>query len=180
MNTKTNTNTKCRVNTFLTCDAIHADPATGKHTILGIFSSLRCKRFPVFHPKMVWFLCLSELTEGQHHLKMSISDPTGELDTRVIIDRHFDSPNPLAKINLVNDIHRLKFLEAKNYSIVIEVDDEIVYVDSFPVKDVNTEAQLKLQELLEEHDDDEYYDEDEYYNEDYDDEDYDQEDDSVF
>jgi len=180
MNTKTNTNTKCRVNTFLTCDAVHVDPATGKHTILGIFSSLRGKDFPIVHPKMVWFLSLSELTKGEHHLKMSIADLTGELDTRVIIDRHFDAPDPLVKVNLVNDIHRLKFVEAKNYSIVVEVDGEIVFVDSFPVKDVNTEAQLKLQELLEEYDDDdEDYDED-YDDEDYDDEGYHEEDDSVF
>lgn len=169
MNTKTNINTKCRVNTFLTCDATHADPATGKHTILGIFSSLRVKNLPAVHPRMVWFLSLSELTKGEHHLKMSIADPTGELDTRVIIDRHFDAPDPLAKVNLVNDIHRLKFVEAKNYSIVVEVDDEIVFVDSFSVKDVGVDAELRLKELLEEYDDGNY-----------DDDDYHEEDDSVF
>jgi|SaaInlV_125m_DNA_1040241.scaffolds.fasta_scaffold26212_3 hypothetical protein len=173
MNTKTNINTKCRVNTFLTCDAVHVDPATGKHTILGIFSSLRGKDFPIVHPKMVWFLSLSELTKGEHHLKMSIADLTGELDTRVIIDRHFDTPDPLVKVNLVNDIHRLKFVEAKNYSIVVEVDDEIVFVDSFPVRDVGVDAELRLKELLEEYDE-------EYDDGNYDDDDYHEEDDSVF
>ena len=173
MNTKININTKCRVNTFLTCDAVHIDPATGKHSILGIFSSLRAKEFPVRHPKMVWFLSLSELTKGKHHLKMSISDPTGELETRVIIDRHFDAPDPLAKVNLVNDIRRLEFFEAKNYSIVIEVDDEIVFVDSFFVRDEFKEAESKLQELLEEYDDDDEdydeYDDDEGYGDPHDD-----------
>ncbi len=166
MNTKTNINTKCRVNTFLTCDAVHIDPATGKHSILGTFSSLRAKEFPVRHPKMVWFLTLSELTKGKHHLKMSISDPTGELEARVIIDRHFNVPDPITKVNLINDVHRLKFLEAKNYSIVIEVDDEIVFVDSFSVRDEFKEAESKLQQLLQDYDndcDDEEYDADEGY-----------------
>lgn len=175
MNTNTPISTKCRLNSFMTCDAVHADPATGKHTLLGIFSSLRAKEFPVVHPRMTWFLSLSELRKGKHHLKISIVDPTGELESKVIIDRDFHSPDPQHRVNLVNDIHRLKFLEAKTYSIVIEVDDEIVFVDSFPVKDALKEAESKLQELLE--------DEDEYDGEDYDEyeDEYDYpDDDSVF
>lgn len=167
MNAKTNINTKCRVNTFLTCDGVHVDSATGKHTLLGIFSTLRAKNFPVVHPRMVWFLSLSELTKGEHHLKMSIADPTGELDTKVVIDRHFHAPDPLARVNLVNDVHRLKFLEAKNYSIVIEVDDEIVFVDSFRIK---YHAEYKS---IQEYDAEEYdeYDDDEEYDYPYDDDD---------
>jgi len=172
MNINSPISTKCRLNSFMTCDAVHVDPATGKHTLLGIFSSLRAREFPVVHPRMTWFLSLSELNKGKHHLKISMVDPTGELESKVIIDRDFDSPDPQHRVNLVNDIHRLKFLEAKTYSIVIEVDDEIVFVDSFAIKDAVKEAESKLQELLEDYD--------EYDNEDYD-EDYDYgDDDSVF
>lgn len=169
MNTNTPISTKCRLNSFMTCDSVHVDPATGKHTLLGIFSSLRAKEFPVVHPRMTWFLSLSELNKGKHHLKISMVDPTGELESRVIIDRDFDAPDPQHRVNLVNDIHRLKFLEAKAYSIVIEVDDEIVFVDSFAIKDAFEDAESKLQQLLEDYDD-----------EDYDDEDYDEYDDDVF
>lgn len=165
MNTKTNINTKCRLNSFMTCDSVHIDPATGKHTLLGMFSSLRAKEFPVVHPRMTWFLSLSELNKGKHHLKISMVDPTGELESKVIIDRDFDAPDPQHRVNLVNDIHRLKFLEAKTYSIVIEVDDEIVFVDSFAIKDAFEDAESKLQQLLEDYDDEDYDgydDEDEY------------------
>ena len=173
MNTNSPISTKCRLNSFITCDAVHFDPATGKHTLLGIFSSLCAKTFPVVHPKMTWFLSLSELHKGKHHLKISLADPTGELETKVIIDRDFQSPNPHERINLINDIHRLKFLEAKTYSIVIEVDDEIVFVDSFRIKH---HAEYKPTQEF----NDEDYDYEDYDYEDYD-EDYDYgDDDSVF
>jgi len=174
MNINSPISTKCRLNSFMTCDAVHVDPATGKHSLLGVFSSLRAKSFPVVHPKMTWFLSLSELHKGKHHLKISMADPTGELETKVIIDRHFESPNPNETINLVNQIHRLKFLEAKTYSVIIEVDNEIVFVHSFRIK---YHAEY---ESTQEYSDEDYDDED-YDDEDYDDEDYDYGDnDSVF
>jgi hypothetical protein len=164
MNINSPISTKCRLNSFMTCDAIHVDPATGKHSLLGVFSSLRAKSFPVVHPKMTWFLSLSELHKGKHHLKISMADPTGELETKVIIDRHFESPNPNETINLINQIDRLKFLEAKTYSIVIEVDDEIVFVHSFLIKH-HAEYELTQEYDDEEYDDEEYdeYDDDEEY-----------------
>ena len=159
MNINSPISTKCRLNSFMTCDAVHVDPATGKHSLLGVFSSLRAKSFPVVHPKMTWFLSLSELHKGEHHLKIFLSDPTGELETKVVIDRHFQSPNPNETINLVNEIHRLKFLEAKTYSVVIEVDNEIVFVHSFRIKH---HAEYELTQEYDDEDYDEYDDGEEY------------------
>ncbi|MDF3058414.1 MAG: hypothetical protein K0R17_2629 [Rariglobus sp.] len=31
---------------WLTCDGVHVDPGTGKHTILGVFSNIRGRSFP--------------------------------------------------------------------------------------------------------------------------------------
>jgi len=125
--------TKCRVNSFLVCDQIYTDPATGKISLLGIFSKLRAKDFPVRHPQMVWYVSLSELSVGEHNLKISITDPMGEIEARQIIDRDFSCNSPNTRINLINEIKRLKFEEPRNYSIITEVDDEIVFVDTFPV-----------------------------------------------
>ena len=163
MNTDTPLSTKFRVNSFITCDGVHIDPATGKHSLLGIFSSLRAKNFPVVHPKMTWFLSLSELRKGTHHLTISMADPTGELEPKVIIDRDFEAPDPLHRVNLINDIHRLKILKAKNYSIVIEVDDEIIFVDTLPVIDQYRKLEKDLEQLIEEYEEDE---DDDYYNDD--------------
>jgi hypothetical protein len=88
--------TKPQVLAWITCDSVYVDPATGKHTLLGIFSNLRAKEFPVVHPRMIWFLSFSDLTKGKHQLKISIGIPMSEEEPRYIIDRNFESPGPPA------------------------------------------------------------------------------------
>ena len=128
--------TKPQVLAWITCDSVYVDPATGKHTLLGIFSSLRAKEFPVVHPRMVWFLSFSDLTIGKHQLKMPIGLPMAEEEPRTIIDREFESPGPQHRINLINDIQRLKFDAPGNFSILIEIDGQVVLASSFPIIEV--------------------------------------------
>lgn len=125
--------TKPQVLAWITCDSVYLDPATGKHTLLGIFSNLRAKEFPVVHPRMIWFLSFSDLTKGNHQLKISIGIPMSEENPRMIIQREFDSPGPQHRINLINDIQNLKFESAGNYSILIEIDEQVVLASTFPI-----------------------------------------------
>jgi hypothetical protein len=113
---------KPQVRAWLTCDAVHIDPASGKHTILGVFSNIRAREFPVVHPRMFWFLTLSDMPAGKHTIRIAIGvDPT---KMRTILEREFESAGPLQRINLINEINNLNFDEPGDYSIVIEVDDE--------------------------------------------------------
>jgi len=115
-------NSKPQVLAWLTCDGVHIDPGSGKHTILGVFSNIRAREFPVVHPRMVWFLTLSDVPTGKHVIRISIgNDPT---KMRPLIEREFESAGPLQRINLINEINNLNFDEPGDYSIVIEVDDE--------------------------------------------------------
>ena len=118
---------------WITCDSVSVDPATGKHTLLGIFSNLRAQEFPVVHPRMIWFLSFSDLTKGKHQLSISIGIPMSEENPRQIIQKEFESPGPHHRINLINDIQRLKFEEPGNYSILIEIDDQVVLASTFPL-----------------------------------------------
>ena len=102
--------TKPQVLAWITCDSVYVDPATGKNTLLGIFSNLRAKEFPVVHPRMIWFLSFSDLTKGKHMLKISIGIPMAEDEPRTIIDREFESPGPQHRINLTKAIKRLNVL----------------------------------------------------------------------
>jgi hypothetical protein len=70
-------------------------------------------------------------------LKISIGIPMAEDEPRTIIDREFDSPGPQHRINLINDIHRLKFEKPGNYSILIEIDDQVILASTFPITDVS-------------------------------------------
>lgn len=104
---------------------------SGKHTLLGIFSNLHAERFPVVHPRMIWFLTLMDVPVGNHNLQVSIGLPTES--ARTVVDRDFESKSPIQRINLINDIQNLRFKAAGDYSIVIEIDDDPLLVTSFPV-----------------------------------------------
>ncbi len=116
---------------FITCDGIHIDPLSGKHTILGVFSNLQAERFPVVHPRMIWFLTVMDVPVGSHHLSISIGLPTES--PRTVVDRDFESRSPAQRINLINDIQNLRFKAPGDYTIMIEIDDEPLLVTSFPV-----------------------------------------------
>ena len=117
----------------MTCDGVHLDPASGKHTILGVFSNIKARQFPVMHPYMVWFLTLSDVQPGKHRIKLSMGlDPSNSTE---LIHREFESQSPLHRINLINELRNLRFDRPGDYSIIIDVDDETLLVTSLTVSD---------------------------------------------
>jgi Family of unknown function (DUF6941) len=118
---------------WLTCDGVHIDPATGKHTILGVFSNIKARGFPVVHPFMIWFITLTDVSPGQHHIRISLSlDPTHPVE---LIRRPFESQSPLHRINLINEIRNLSFNQPGDYSILIEIDDEPLLATNLTVSE---------------------------------------------
>ena len=115
----------------MTCDAVHIDPSSGKHTILGVFSNIRARQFPVVHPMMVWFLTLTDLAQGMHRLRISMG--TGPTSLTKVIDREFNAESPLQRINLINELRNCRFEAAGEYEILIEVDDEPILATSLHV-----------------------------------------------
>lgn len=116
---------------WLTCDGVHIDPGTGKHTILGVFSNIRARNFPVTHPFMVWFLTLSDVPAGEHRIRISMGlDATNPTP---LIDRTFQSQGPLQRINLLNEVRNLSFPKPGDYSLLIEVDEELLLATSINV-----------------------------------------------
>ncbi len=116
---------------WITCDGVHIDPATGKHTILGVFSNIQARQFPVVHPFMIWFLTISDVSPGEHKLRVSMGiDPT---NLATLFERPFESQSPLHRINLINELRNLRFDQPGDYSILIEVDDEPILATSLTV-----------------------------------------------
>jgi len=128
---KRNVNSKPQLLAWLLCDAVHIDPSSGKHTILGVFSNIMAKRFPVVHPHMVWFMTLTDVAAGPHVMKIAMGlDPT---DPKPLIERPFESQGPLNRINLITEIHNLSFQQPGEYSILIEIDEEPLLATSLTV-----------------------------------------------
>lgn len=118
---------------WITCDGVHLDPGSGKHTILGVFSNIKAHRFPVTHPFMVWFMTITDCSPGQHKLRISMGlDPT---QVQPLIERPFEAQSPLNRINLINEIRNLTFPLAGDYSILIEIDDEPILATNLTVTD---------------------------------------------
>jgi hypothetical protein len=116
---------------WMTCDGVHIDPASGKHTILGVFSNIKARSFPVTHPYMVWFLTLSDVSPGRHRIKISMGlDPMNPTE---LINREFESQSPLHRINLINEVRNLSFKQPGDYSIMIEIDEETLLATSLAV-----------------------------------------------
>lgn len=124
-------NSKPQLLAWLCCDGVHIDPGTGKHTLLGIFSNIKARKFPVVHPRMFWFLTITDVAPGEHTLKISMGAGLG--DTRTLVERKFTSSSPVQRINLINEIQRLQFNQPNDYSIVVEVDDETLLLTSISV-----------------------------------------------
>jgi hypothetical protein len=118
---------------WITCDGVHVDPGSGKHTLLGIFSNIRARQFPVVHPHMIWFLTVADVPTGEHKLRISL----GLDDTKLapLIERPFRSEGPLQRINLINEIRNLTFPAAGDYSITLEIDDEMILATNITVSD---------------------------------------------
>lgn len=116
---------------WITCDGVHIDPGSGKHTLLGVFSNIKARRFPVVHPRMMWFITLTDVQVGKHTIRilfgLNLDSP------KEVVSREFESQSPVQRINLINEIRNLGFEQAGDYSITIEVDDEPILVTSLPV-----------------------------------------------
>ncbi len=116
---------------WVTCDGVHIDPSSGKHTLLGVFSNISARQYPVVHPFMVWFLTISDCAPGPHRIRISIGLDAAA--TQALIERPFESHSPLHRINLINEIRNLSFPQPGDYSIVIEIDDEPLLVTNLTV-----------------------------------------------
>jgi len=116
---------------FVTCDGVHIDHASGKYYLLGIFSNIRARKFPVIHPQMFWFLILTDVAVGKHILKISLSMPAEK--PVVELEREFESQSPLHRIHLINEIKNLRFEHEGNYSLMVEVNEEPIMVTSFGI-----------------------------------------------
>jgi len=116
---------------WLTCDGVHIDPGSGKHTILGVFSNIQGREFPIVHPFMVWFLTLTDCAAGDH--KMKISMGFEDHAPEPLLERPFPSHSPLDRINLINEIRHLTFPAPGEYSLLVEIDDEPLLATSIVV-----------------------------------------------
>ena len=82
------------------CDAVHKDPATGKNTLLGTFSTFGSTNYPANLSLAIYF----SLTDGQgkHDIKLRLISSKHIVDETIeplfVIDLQMEFPDPLCVI----------------------------------------------------------------------------------
>jgi hypothetical protein len=123
-----------KVEIFTLCDA--ATDQRGKLNILGTFDLICATQTPVAHPICAIALRnrFSKLEEGEHVIKLTITDADGKaivppiggkLDVRM-------APETISYAqNMVFNLHSLRFSDFGDYSINLFVDTKLI--DSLPI-----------------------------------------------
>lgn len=123
---------------WIVCDSVHIDPATGKQYLLGVFPSVRSRTFPFRYPRMMFVLTIAGLPEGKHSLRITLGLPMETQHT--LVEREFESPGPMQKISLLSDLQGLGFETPGHYAIAIDIDNENLLVTTLPVIGPGPEA----------------------------------------
>jgi hypothetical protein len=92
------------------CDHVHREPGGGKYTLLGLFSDITAKGFPVVHPRLSVFI---ELTDGYGkmpvRLRMIDVDERREPVFEAIGEIEFADPRTVASLEF--HFHNSRFTE---------------------------------------------------------------------
>jgi len=120
------------------CDAIHQDPATQKCTLLGTFSTINARQFPVVHRQLSVHVAL---TNGHGKCKIRITLVGVDESQEALFSKEgvieFHDPRAVAELNF--SIANLKFPQPGEYRLQIFGNDELIaerrlYVRQVPPK----------------------------------------------
>ena len=110
---------------FALCDA--ATDTVGKLSILGTFDTITAGALPIIHPHCALAVRMrfSRIEEGEHKVRINISDADGHLVLPGLegnMSIKFGPNDSTAVTNFVLNIDRLKFDKPGEYSINLAVD----------------------------------------------------------
>jgi len=107
------------------CDAIYQDPATQKCTLLGTFSTINARKFPVLHRQLAVHVVL---TNGHGKCRIRLTLVGEEEAQEPLFSREgtieFRDPRAVAELNFT--IANLKFPAPGQYRVQIFGNDELL------------------------------------------------------
>jgi len=110
---------------MMVCDAIYQDPATKKCTLLGTFSTISARRFPVVHRELAVHVALTD-GRGNVRIKLALvgedeSQPPLFSGEGVI---HFADPRVVAELNF--QLANITFPAPGAYRFQVHANDELL------------------------------------------------------
>ena len=106
------------------CDAIHQDPATQKCTLLGTFSTITARNFPVVHPMLAIHIALTG-GHGKTRIRLTLMSTQGE---EQLFSQEgflqFSDPRVVAEVNF--GIRNLQIPHPGEYRVQVYANDELL------------------------------------------------------
>jgi hypothetical protein len=116
---------------IIICDSVYRDGVTGKATLLGLFSRIHAKTFPVIHPQLFVFV---SLTDGRGQMEAELRLVERETNEQVMSLRGpIAFPTPLDVVEMVFDVRNLKFDAPGNFVFEFRCGGEILGQRRFEV-----------------------------------------------
>lgn len=107
------------------CDAIHQDPATKKCTLLGTFSTITARSFPVMHAALAVHVAL---TDGRGKTRIRLTLVSSDDEQQVLFSQEgmiqFADPRVVAEINF--GIRNLTFPRPGEYRFQVYGNDQLL------------------------------------------------------
>lgn len=128
---------------MMICDAIYQDPATHKCTILGTFSTINARRFPVVHRQLAVHVAMTG-GHGMTQICLSLVGPEeGEpplfsRDGRI----DFRDPRMVAELNFV--LTNITLKQAGEYRLQLSAGDELLMERRLYVLDMSQQKPPKM------------------------------------
>ena len=110
---------------FLVCDQIIHDRLTGKHSLIGLFSTIHSYRFPVMHSQLSVYAALTD-GHGKTPLRIRIVDANDARPPLVEGQGAVEFKDPRAIANLVLQFRGLTFPEPGQYRVQLYCQDTLL------------------------------------------------------
>ena len=113
---------------LVVCDAVWTDPATGKRTILGTFTSVAVAggRFPAAHPGVAVYAALTGLRPGPALIQVQSVDADAARDPVFRVDTVADVPGPLTVVEWAAAAPQVVFPAAGQYRVQLLADGALI------------------------------------------------------
>lgn len=118
-----------QVNAFLLCDQAFQQAYSGKWCVIGTFSAITARQFPVTHAPLVVFVGLSDFT-GSAPVQVQILKDDG---TRVAAVKADVPPLPVSATEFALPFPPVRFEEPGTYTMELSASDNLLAVRSFRV-----------------------------------------------
>lgn len=113
---------------MIVADESYRDPATGKRTLLGMFSAFGASVFPAVHPQMVVYVAIADAL-GPMDLRLSVvrvDHEDGEESEIASAENHFDSDDPLMVIEIEMKLRNLILPAPGEYRLQLFVNEQFL------------------------------------------------------